>query len=723
MLNNALLSALSVLLILVSFPCVAAADSIRGTLDLNYSFFSSKTEDASGVTTKTDTNQFNPRFALNIEKTLFPNLRLNAGGIFEKNILDFESGETDSKTTLTRVRPYVDLTLNTPLYTAGVGYNRREEKQKSSGSPSFTNINEDYNAILGWRPEGFPSINMLFTKTNTFDEDRSFQDITRNSVSLNSKYGYKNIDLRYQGSFNDTKDKLNDLEILDLTHSGRAAYSQSFFDRRVSLYSSYNIFRQEIKTSSTGTGEVLFQVLPFAGLSDLDDSPTHGTLPANPALIDGNLTASSGINIGLPPLGGDTRPRNFGLDFLNVTEVNNLLVWVDRELPPDIANSFSWDIYTSADNLNWTFLTTASPAPFGPFQNRFEVNFPNVNARYIKLVVNPLSPAVPGAPGFPSIFITELNAFLRRPAQEARGKTTRTSHIFNLDTRSRIFNIPTLYYDLSYFFIKVDPEGQERYTLSNGFSVTHRFSRVFSGTARAAREDGEEDDEKRVAYVYNASITADPLKTLRHSLVFSGRQEEVDGKSNDRRSIFLYNAAQLYQGIDVNLSGGVNFTEQETGEKARNTTLNVGANIVPHRTLTLALNYSDLTTTQSGGDKRNSSTSTRRFDFSLNYNPFRTLHLFASLGITSEKDRDTEVLQNYGINWSPFPDGALQFNFTYNEQLRSEDSGKDRVFTPNVRWKVAPRAFLDLSYQWSRSESNLQKTNANGFNANLKIFF
>jgi hypothetical protein len=71
-----------------------------------------------------------------------------------------------------------------------------------------------------------------------------------------------------------------------------------------------------------------------------------------------------------------------------------------------------------------------------------------------------------------------------------------------------------------------------------------------------AREDGKEVDKKRVAYVYNASIVADPLRTLRNSLVFSGRDEEIDEKPNDTHSIFLYNAAQLYQGIDLNLNGG-----------------------------------------------------------------------------------------------------------------------------------------------------------------------
>jgi hypothetical protein len=57
---------------------------------------------------------------------------------------------------------------------------------------------------------------------------------------------------------------------------------------------------------------------------------------------------------------------------------------------------------------------------------------------------------------------------------------------------SRILNIPTLFYELSYFLNKTDP-GQTTYTLSNGFSVNQTFSSIFSGSARVAREDGLEE--------------------------------------------------------------------------------------------------------------------------------------------------------------------------------------------------------------------------------------
>ncbi len=702
---------------------------VSGFLEFDYGFLSTTTKDATGNVTKTETNTYNPRLNLNLDTTIFPNLRLNAGGIIEQNISIFKSDDSRTESTTTDFRPFINLTLSNPLYNAGIGYNRRQETVRTSGSPGVNTVDEDYNAILGWKPVGFPSIDVRLTRTDLFDTERVSQDTTTDFIALSSRYAYKGLDIRYEANYTDTKDKLNHLETKDMVQTGRITYIDSFLDSRVSLNSSYNISYDETKTSPAGgtpAGTVSLQIFPFAGLSLITDTPTMGALSPNPALIDGNLTASTGMNIGLPGLGGDTTPRNIGLDFLNVTEVNGLFVWVDRDLSsaPTIANSFSWDIYTSSDNLNWTFFTALPSAPFGPFQNRFDINFPNVKTRFIKIVVKPLSSIIPGASSFPNIFITELQAFLKEPASQVAGKKiTRTTHILNTDVRASILNIPTLYYDLSFFFNRVDPSGQQTYTLSNGLFIYHRFSQIFSGSARVAIENGTQENESRIAYVYNALIVATPLTTLRDTLVYSGRTERIDGKPNNNNSIFLNNTATLYKGIDINLNGGLNFSTAETGQKQKTTMLLFGTNIVPHRTITLSLNFVNTITDQSGGGQPSSSTFTRQEDVSISYNPFNTLHIFASMQILDQKDQKVQINQNYGLNWSPFPDGALQFSFTYNESLSSQDNSKSRIITPSVRWNITSRSYLDVSYQMINSSSKSQTSDSNGVSANLKIFF
>jgi len=726
------LRALPILLILALLPGVACAQGliqgISGALEFDYSFFSTKTKDAAGVTTKVVANNYNPRFTLNIDTKIFPNLRLHAGGIVEGNITDSKTGGTDIKATVLKLRPYIDLTLETPLYTAAIGYYRMQDRTKVQRSPSLTLVNDQYYANLGWRPEGLPSIDMRFMRRNIYDEDKDLRDIQEDNITLVSRYFYKGLQAYYQGNYLHTKDDLNNLDVKQQLHSGRVTYADSFLNGRVSFNTTYDIFYNEVKTFSQGEGFVTTQIFPFAGLSIIANpvgDPDPITLLANPALINGNTTENAGIDL---VADAPWVKRQMGLDFLNPTDVNQLLVWVDRELTSTIASSFSWEIWTSSDNIDWRRLTTIPSAPFGPFQNSFQLDFSSVRTRYIKVVTTPLNRGTPLVP--PNIFVTELQALLRQKASDVAGKTERFSQTYSLDGKVRILDTPLLFYNLYYFYNRVDfssgqrlNQSQDRYNLSNGFSANHRFSRVFSATASVAREDGEDQDKKRVSYIYSASIIADPLRTLHSSLVFSGRDEEIDKKPNNNNSIFLYNTAQLYQGIDLNLNGGVNFTKQETGEKGRDILINVGLNVVPHRTLTLGLNYWETMSRLSGRERGTSSTNSRRVDLNVNFNPFRTLYLSALIEFNFETGQRTEINQNYSINWSPFPDGALQFNISYNENLRSEDRLRERIFIPSVRYKLSNRSYLDLAYQMIRSDSQIQKTESQVVSSSLKIFF
>ncbi len=158
----------------------------------------------------------------------------------------------------------------------------------------------------------------------------------------------------------------------------------------------------------------IHQLFPFAGLAGINDTPQLGALGANTTLIDGNTAVSTGINIGqLLSQTGDIQQRNLGLDFGTQATVSTIYVWVDRPLPSVVANSFSWDIYTSSDNQNWLFAQTVFPSNFGQFDNRFEIYFSAVNARYVKVVTRPLSSALVPPPGSDVgyIFITEVSAF------------------------------------------------------------------------------------------------------------------------------------------------------------------------------------------------------------------------------------------------------------------------------------------------------------------------
>ncbi len=717
----------------------AAADIISGSAELDYSNFSTKTTDASGDRTESRSHSFDQQYTLNMNLPLYPHLRLKAGGLFEQDDSTFKSGTLDTKSKDRTIYPFVELTLSTPLYNFGAGYDRREEKQTATGAPSTTLVNEDYHGAFGWRPEGLPWVSVLYTKTNTYDTLHRIEDVSSDKITGNVRYtGVKGLDVNYQPAYTRTDDKINGLRITDLTSLARVTYSDQFFNRRVSLNSSANVAFETTKTSAgSATGNVLFQVFPSAGLFSITNDPVNVTLPPDPALIDGNLTVSAGINIGVPPLvGGDTTPRNIGLDFFNPATVDTLYVYVTvpqnvTNSFPQVAGSFSWDIYTSTDNIRWTLYQPSVHGTFDFFQNRFVIGFPALPtaARYLKVVVSPLTAAAVVAAGltptdFSNIFVTEMQAFLSEQAGEVRGTTTRNSQLYNLDVRTKILDNPQLFYDLTFFLSHTGGiSSLTRYTLANSLFVFHTFNRIYSGSGSIGVENGHDITGSRQALVYTATIREVLLRSLSQSLVFSGRDEETGGRSTGTNSLSLTNTAELYRGIDVNASAALSTANVPTGEKDDTTAFILSANLVPYRTLTMSLNYSVSRTKQSGGEAGAVTTKTQRVDTSASYRPFPTVYLFASYSVLKTSGSPTNTLQNYGINWSPFPEGTLQFNFAYNQNFNSIDNSKGTLISPSVTWQITSRTFLDVSYLILKSTSTAQSSDSKSYTLTLRKYF
>ncbi len=702
----------------------AAADGINGHMDFTYTSARGKTEDSSGLSSKSETDSFVQRYSLTLDRHLYPNLEILAGGLFERNATALKTDSQEIDTTTTRLRPFLNVGLRTPIYQLEGGIDLNEVETKTSAARPVTLVNRNSYSTAGWKPVGYPAVTFRFFRTDTYDKDRLFQDTTDDRFQVDSDFRpTPAVRLRYTGLYEDKADHIGRNEARTLTNDGRIGYSDQFWKRRISLSSDYNVTVTETDIVNSGAGEVSFPLSPLAGLSAITDTPLDVVLASNPALIDGNLTGGTGINLGLPAPGAETRPRNIGLDFVNETRVNTLLVWIDRDLRPEISGAFSWDVYTSSDNKAWVLRQTVFPAAFGPFQTRFEIRFADVTARFVKVVTRPLSPTVPFASDFPNILVTELQAVLRRPAAEVQGKTSQATHRYSLNARARILDAPSLYYEFSYLFLK-SGSSPSRYDLSNGLSLSHQFSPALSGTARIAREDGHQPAGARVAYVYSASVTAVPLETLRQSLVYSGRRETIGERETTNNSFFLLNTAQLYPGVDASLGLGKSFDTAATGVSTDATQVNAGMTLVPNSAMTVNLSFSDTARKSSGGNLAAKKTDeTRTGEVSVAYTPLRTLYLFGSFAKQAATGSASTATFNYAVTWSPFPDGTLHLGFNYNETIHLENDEKDRTITPHLRWNITRGSYLELTYQDLFNDAPTQKTRNRISTANLHVAF
>jgi hypothetical protein len=552
-----------------------------------------------------------------------------------------------------------------------------------------------------------------------FDKAHETSDTENDSFSASTRYTpVKNLDLAYGFSSLDSNNRMSGVESDTVTQNERAAYSNRFLDNRVIFSANYNGSQSTQTTRSGGGGEVSFQLFPFAGLSSISDTPTLETLSVNQALIDGNLTASSGINIGTNVFASVPQRRNVGLDFVNATEVNTLDVFVDRALPSGVAAFFSWAIYTSSDNLNWTPQGSAA-ATFDPFTNRFELQFPKVTTRYIKASVIPLSPAVPVPPGFDvsNIFITELRAFISKPAAEAVGKTRATSEFHDMNVRTALLEDRSLYYTV-YYSQASSNAGSSTTFLSNALSITRQLSTVFSGAARVARDDSRDAAGSRLAYSGNASLIAAPLPTVSNSLVVSARTEEALGRTSSSESVFLNNSATLYKGFDVNLSGGVNFASPATGPRTKNTIVNAGAGVVPNKSLSMSVNHSATESQTAVGPNRAGSTTG-----SVAWAPFATVYLAYSFSEASATGVQNSRTRNYSASWAPFSSGTLNFSSGYSETVQSQGAGVDKALSFGMEWRVGPRILLIAGYVVTKSRASSQSADAESLSTNLRMTF
>lgn len=401
-----------------------------------------------------------------------------------------------------------------------------------------------------------------------------------------------------------------------------------------------------------------------------------GALSPTPSLIDGNLTASTGINIG-QSVSPDTRFREVGLDLVNALPVNTLDIFValnqaNQDLPASVANTFQWYIYTSADGQTWTLFQSGLQAAFDPFTNQFEITFPTVTTRFIMAAVQPLSVAVVPPPGtdVSNIFITELQAFTSVTSTLAQNKFSNSSEAFDLNIRATITERPVLFYNMNYTHLKSDP-GKTSFALVNSLTTSQQLSRVVVGTAQVAREDdGDSSGMSALSYNYNASLTATPLPTLRHGLTLSGRRTEANGLTTNSNALYLTNGAQLFRGVDVSLSGGVSRSSASTGDKSENMTVNFGAGLVPNKDMTITVNVAGNSTSSQTGtlsrqDRSQSASAV------VSYRPVQTVYLFYQITETTATGTVRQTTQNYSVSWSPLSSGTLQFSLAYFETLRS----------------------------------------------------
>ncbi|MGD8352716.1 MAG: hypothetical protein PVJ01_01010 [Pseudomonadota bacterium] len=707
------LTALAVILALAGKAPVVHADGVN--LSANFDTIDTESDQENritGETSETSSSVRRQRYFLNFSRHFYPYLVFSGGGNFglEETESDFDGGTTNSEKTT--IRPYLELKLVSPTFQTGLGYQDSEIRRRVDGGARTTQSLTTYYTFFSLEPEDLPDLDVRYARTER-SSDPETTDRLEELTTVNTSYLFDGGIVDYTFTLNESDDRLGDFRTKTTGHSGKIQYARSHLDGRVSIDTGYWFSQSE--TDLDGAGSALIPQLRSAGLFSLDLTPEDGpALEPIGGLIDGNLEAPTSLDLGLA--GDETTLINIGLDLGFPTNVDTIYLWVDRELTPEVSDSFTWSIYTSDDNTDdseWELLTTISPGTFDSFENRFELTFPEVNTRYIKITVTPLLASVPGSGAFNNIFVTEMEIFSTITSED--GFST-MSHNLNYNIGWKATERTSLGYDWFYRYRKTDPADAEVSSMTNGAFINHIFSDIFSGSMRASRQDRDEPGGLSSTVNYSAALRANYIKTFRQTLTYSSTRSRSDLEDNKTDGVFLRNNADLYRGVSVYLDTGLSWAKVQDEPDTRSTLLRVGSRLEPNDVVTVNLDYTANRSHVSGGDTRLKETGS----FQTFVLPSRYLSLFARLRY-DEDDEIRTTSQNYSLNWAPVSGGSLQFFLSYDQRILSENNQEEEVLSPGLRWRITRYASLRTTYSLFTKDSDTEKLDSRSLTANLKI--
>ena len=703
----------------------AQADSVRLRADLEtVQSSTSVTNKLTGESIETDTSRNNQQYDFSLSKNIYPNLVFFGGSLYELTDTRSSSAGQEFESEESFLRPFARVSLNTPMYQAGAEYRHTRITSEFAGGDEEILYQDSYNSMLGWRPEDLPTLTLRYEQNYRTDAADTLDTLEKN-LNLESSYTpVRGLQLYYFFRQEEGENRIFNTQTINQRHNGRIDYSHGFFQNRLNLSTGYQLlFDRQVSLSE----EVIdTDIAPAAGLFSVDDTPEDGpALSVNNALIDGIRSVSAGIDIGL---GGDeTTLTNIGLDLGLPTKVDRILLWVDRRLTAAVASSFTWEIYTSPDNRNnsdWKRATTVSGANFGAFENRFEIVFPSVNTRFIKVVVRPLSPALPESVGFPNIFVTEIEPFSKAIRTELRNEQEQTDQNFNFGLTGRLSEKTSVGYDLFYRSRELDPitgaDPDKSSEIANGVFLRHVFNSTFSSNARVQQTETEINEDRIVDLNYSASLRGDYMSAFNQIFTYAGTQTKADEDTGRSQSFFLRNNFQLYQGWSAFADLGRTMDEAASSERVDTSTLRLGTNVVPHQTLTMKLDH-QWRLVESPEAERDRLTESDT-NVQVFYVPFPALSFFGKYTYRDRADRRT-TLQNYSVNWSPFPDGTLQCSLNFSETLAPEEDRLTRTYGPFVKWSISRHLLLETQYSVNISDTPTQEVDTQSFQVKLTFLW
>jgi len=676
--------------------------------------------------------QLQQRYRLSLQRELFPLIRLNGNASYDQQ----NAIQRQDSAPLQRGESHLwglglRLDLGAGIWSGGLAYDLRGrgDDSKTGGAPRLSGP-EQYaqtlTALAAWRPADLPSLDLRHVRTRSWDDLPEGVEQSSELTTLQASYQpTASVDARYRATYSVLGNERTGVEDRGFNHGVRASWSESYLERRLSLFATVDLAqsrRWSEATKSDGFRETL-QTLA-AGLSAVERfpaTPERITLDPNAALADGVTTAGAGLDVGYARSdAGDTDPRDLGARFVDAaTPVNELRVWVDQRLPTAISGAFSFAVYRSDDNLDWTPVSLRGAVSFSSLENRFEIPIVRTTARYLKVVTRPLASAVTTDRTFAQILVTELQAYLIEAL--AVGTKVETAHRIGGSVSSRL--VLQRSWNVTWDAFADAARSSDRdftpWLLTNGLSFTRRVATPLAVSGRAERSDVEAGLGLETSHRLSLSAAYEPLPTLGGTLSAGASRLDKQSTSQSDVSSQLGLRADLYRGVSLSSQGDFSYGWADGDSRTRRLGATGNAAVTPHRTVTVAgsFSYTDSLRTQPGvADIRDRAA---RIDGTVSWSPASAVAVAGSIG--RELYRRSGTIAALTVNASPFRDGAVLLTLSYAETLDTITDTRSRNWGPNLRWRIARRGYLDLSYTDAHTRTAAATTDSKVLFARLSL--
>ena len=707
---------------LLAAACGAAASTVLAQEDLfgraivSHQMFGSDNLDSSGVH-----QTYDLRFQRNVTDPL--RLRLSFRGEGNNGTTDLGMFRTD--TTYWQLQPGAELTYTLPkiqihgtydLYDTRSSFNDLQAKRRFERST----------ASLNWIPDDFPSLSVQGEERVQKDPfagiDQSDKvafeslSLTRPSFTLGQTAHYETLDLNSSGFSRKTSDL-----------QGQGQYQNSFFNGRLSASANAVVGFTRIQDDTKNQAvSVPTRVQPVSALLSHDETPldSRDVPPISaPALIDGDFAKSAGVPLG--PAGMSF--ENIAIDLQHFVGLDAFRVFVRDSAGNNvkIGGLVRFDVYTSANGLDWTPAPGQAATTFVTTLSAYDVIFVQTTARFFK-IVNFGTNSV-------ETFVTEVQVFFHTAFAAGESKRTDLRIVTGTaQVTGRLTNWLTLsYYGLLNDF-HTSPQGKAEYGSLDSDQLVTLEGKTLSGLDLTLRY---EDRRARTGGGFSESLMgywATALYAFTPSLsstVEASRTSDRNAQNITTDTLRFHQYARLYRTFDVYADFGTARQDDVTNKIQSLQTFLTGYSYIQlTRSLRLNLSANLLKTRYEGEGAAALGTlesNNERYYGELYYRPSSRLLLSGRLGYVGGT-LVSGTTETYRVEWYPFAGGTIGIGTIYDDDIETNGfSHRFRRIQILPHWQINPHAILDVNYNWLTLTSTVPgqttKTSTRQFYATLTL--